>query len=123
MKYNYLGYTRVNEAGWDTIVSNLLYTIDKITRPWYIPLWSVNTIHYLATGNSIVVIRSKFWNKVWEWFRSKLLREFVQISDIKEKHGTLRIYHSSTNLVNQLIESTIDYSQSTCFKCHEEITR
>jgi hypothetical protein len=118
MKYKYLGYAYSDMAGWTDIVKNLLYTLDKVTRPWWFPLWLVNSLYYLSTGNSVVLIRSWFWYNFFEnVIRKYILKEYVSITDIKEKWGTLRIYYSGSKLPSDLIDSAIEDSYNVCYNC------
>lgn len=115
-KYRYLGYTYVDVSGWNKIVNELLDNLDKL-RPWYLPRMLLNIMYYLAYGNSIVITRSRFWARIFDKYIYPKIN-YLRITDIKEKYGTLRIYYNGgNNLVNLLIDCTTLLSESICYEC------
>ena len=111
--YSYLGYTYLSiPEPWKLIVSRFLQDVDKIIRPWYIPRIFLNIVNNLATGRSVVRIRSHFWLRVLEYFTHG-----VQISDIKDKYATLRIYGSFTDGIQELADKAEEECTHICEKC------
>jgi hypothetical protein len=69
-------------------------------------------IHYWATGNSVVRVKSKFWNKI----ENKLTNGQI-IFDIKDKYATLRIYGTFNDVCYKIIEEAEDKCENTCEVC------
>jgi hypothetical protein len=112
-KYSYLGYTYLSiPEPWKPIVSRFLRDVDKIIRPWYIPRIFLNIVNNLATGGSVVRVRSWFWLRVLEYFTKG-----VHITDIKDKYATLRIYGSFTDDIWKLQEAAEEACTHICEKC------
>lgn len=111
-KYQYLGYTYPGVSKhWVPIVEEMFKRIDKQVRPWYIPRFILNIIHYWATGNSVVRVRSWFWYD--------LLHKIVPITimDIKDKYAELRVYGSFTKEVEAITDWAVSECEKICEKC------
>lgn len=88
-KYKHIWYSYPGvPPGWVPIVEKTIIEIKKAMWVQCLPLFIKRLIHYLATDNSCVRIRSRFWYKI----RNKLTKGQI-ITDIKDKYGTLRIYN------------------------------
>lgn len=118
MKYNpknyrYLGYTYPDvPKSWKPIVIQLIKDIDKIARPKWLPRFLANWFKWLAQGNSVVMVRSRFWNKIFDKIGIK-----CYIHQIKDKYATLRVYASATDDVYALIELAEKAADNTCEHC------
>ena len=111
-KYQYLGYTYPGVSKhWKSIVEEMLIKIDKQVRPWYIPRFILNLIHYWATGNSVVRVERWFWYNLFH----KIIP--VTIMDIKDKYAELRVYGSFTKEVDEIVKWAEKECELTCEKC------
>ena len=109
-KYDHVGYSYpAVPKTWVPIVKKAVIAIEKEMWPKYIPLFLKRWIHYLATGNSVVRIRNKFWNKV----KNKLTHSMI-ITDIKDKYATLRIYGYFNDKIHKIIEQAELDCDNTC---------
>ena len=112
-KYRHIGYSYPGvPKGWKTIVEKAIVDIEKEMWPRWIPLFIKRWIHYLATGNSVVRVRSRFWYMV----RKKLTKNQI-ITDIKDKFATLRIYGYYGDEIDYIITKAEDECYRTCEKC------
>jgi hypothetical protein len=112
-KYRHIGYSYPGvPKGWKTIVEKAIVDIEKEMWPRWIPLFIKRWIHYLATGNSVVRVRSRFWYSV----RQKLTRGQI-ITDIKDKFASLRIYGCYGDEIDEIITKAEDECYETCEKC------
>ncbi len=111
-KYQYLGYTYPGVSKhWVPIVEEMLVKIDKQIRPWYIPRFILNVIHYWATNNSVVQVESWFWYNLFH----KIIP--ITIMDIKDKYAELRVYGSFTKEVQEIVDWAEKECELTCEKC------
>jgi len=112
-KYRHIGYSYPGvPSGWKPIVEKTIVEIERKMWPRWIPLFVKRWIHYLATGNSVVRVRSRFWYKI----RTKLTRGQM-VTDIKDKFATLRIYGNFHEEIEKIIEKAEDNCYRTCEKC------
>lgn len=112
-KYRHIGYSYPGVPnGWKPIVEKAIVEIEKEMWPRWIPLFLKRKIHYWATGNSVVNIKSTFWHFV----RSKLTDRQI-ITDIKDKFATLRIYGSHNEKIEKIIEKADKLCSETCESC------
>jgi len=112
-KYRHIGYSYPGVPnGWKNIVEKAIKEIEQEMWPRWIPLFIKRWIHYLATGNSVVRVRSRFWNSV----RNKLTKRQM-ITDIKDKFATLRIYGYFGNEIEKIIEKAEEECYRTCERC------
>ena len=112
-KYRHVGYSHLGvPEPWKPIVSKAVIEIEKIMWPqWWLPMFAKHLIHYLATDNSVV--RVKYW---WAYnLRLKLAKG--QISDIKDKYATLRIYGSFSDEQYKIIDQAEKECDETCEWC------
>jgi len=111
-KYQYLGYIypRVSKH-WVPIVEEMLVKIDKQIKPWYIPRFLLNIMHYWATGNSVVRMRSLFWYNLFHKFIP------IIIIDIRDEYAELRVYGSFTKEVDNIVGWAEKECELTCEKC------
>ena len=77
-------------TGWQDIEDFLDYVASKARR-WWTPYWFLNLLALFGNDNSIVRCRSQRLSSL-----HRRLTNGIQITDIKEKWGTLRIYGSFT---------------------------
>ena len=87
-KYKHIGYSYPGvPKGWKPVVEKAIEDIEKAMWPSWIPMFIKRKIHFLATGNSVIGIKYRFWYKV----RKKLTNGQI-VTDIKDKFAGLRIY-------------------------------
>jgi hypothetical protein len=112
-KYFYLGY---NYPGvpepWQPIIIETLKKIDKVVRPWYIPLFLMNFIKYMGFGDSVYYIKYRPW-----YYLHHKLTKGVLITDIKDKYAGLRIYGYFNDEIDKIIDWAEDECDKTCEKC------
>jgi hypothetical protein len=112
-KYRHVGYSYPNvPKGWVSIVENAIKDIEREMWPRWIPLFIKRKIHYWATGDSIVRIKSNFWYRV-----RKKLTKGQMVTDIKDKFATLRIYGYFGPEIEKIIEIAEDQCFATCERC------
>jgi len=112
-KYRHIGYSFPGVSkGWKVIVEKSIVDIEREMWPGWIPLFVKRLIHYLATGNSVVRVKSRFWYKI----RQKLTRGQI-ITDIKDKFAELRIYGNFGPEIESIIERAERECYETCEKC------
>lgn len=112
-KYRHIGYSYPGVPNpWKPIVEKAIIEIEREMWPRWIPLFIKRWIHYLATGNSVVKVRSRFWYRI----RAKLTKGQI-ITDIKDKFATLRIYGSFGEEIEKIIEKAEDECYRTCERC------
>ena len=118
VNYRYLGYTYPSVPdGWEPIVRQMLRDIDRKIRPWYVPRFILNWMYWLASGNSVVRVRSRFFynfNKRFAVFRKCF------ITDIKDKYGGLRVYGGFSDEVEKIVDAAVQKCDTTCEKCGSE---
>lgn len=119
--YKYLGYVYAGvPQGWKPIVEKMIIDIDKLVRPRYLPKFVLNAVRYLATGNSVVRLRSYFWHGVHRYL-SSVKGHFAFIYDIKEKYAGLRVYGGFTKDVETIVEAAIEEADKTCQQCGSRV--
>ena len=113
-KYSHIGvsYPSVPQ-GWKPIVEKALIEIEKEMWVSWLPMFLKRWIHYLATGNSVVRIRSQFWYKI----RKILTHGGMIVMDIKDKYSTLRIYGNFNDKIFDMIDDADKECQKTCEIC------
>lgn len=112
-KCRHIGYSYPGVPnGWKPIVEKAIVEIEKEMWPRWIPMSVKRKIHFLATGNSVVRIRNKFWYKV----RSTLTKNQI-ISDIKDKFATLRIYGFFGEKIGDIVRRAEKECLETCESC------
>ena len=112
-KYKHIGYSYPSvPEGWLKIVEKAIVDIEKEMWPRWIPMFIKRIIHYLATGNSVVYVKYRFWNKV-----RKKLTKGQMVTDIKDKFASLRIYGYFGPEIEEIIEKAEDECYRTCEKC------
>ena len=112
-KYRHIGYSYPGvPKGWVPIVEKTIENIEKEMWPRWIPLFIKRKIHYLATGNSVVRVKNRFWYKV-----RKFLTKGQMITDIKDKYATLRIYGYYNDSIDAVIKKAEDQCFGTCERC------
>lgn len=112
-KYRHIGYSYPGvPKGWKEIVEKAIIKIEKEMWPSWIPMFIKRKIHYWATGNSVVRIKSRFWISV----RNKLTGGQM-ITDIKDKYAQLRIYGHIGESIEKIIEEAENECYRTCEKC------
>ena len=65
-KYRHIGYSYPGvPSGWENIVKEAVILIEKEMWPQrYLPLFIKRLIHYLATGNSVFIIKYNFFYNI-----------------------------------------------------------
>lgn len=112
-KYRHIGYSYPGvPKGWVPIVEKAIVDIEKVMWPRWIPLFVKRLIHFLATDNSVVRIRSQFWYKV-----RKKLTKGQMITDIKDKFASLRIYGYFGKEIEAIIDRAETECEGTCETC------
>lgn len=112
-KYRHIGYSHPGvPKGWLKIVEDAIVEIERAMWPRWIPLFIKRWIHYKATGNSVVGVKSKFWYRI----RTRLAKNMI-ITDIKDKYATLRIYGYFNVEIDQIIRKTVKRCSETCESC------
>ena len=112
-KYRHVGYSYPGvPKGWVPIVEETIIKIEKEMWPSWIPMFLKRKIHYWATDNTVVKVKSRFWYKI----RTKLTSG-QQISDIKDKFATLRIYGYFGEEISNIIERAEKECSETCETC------
>jgi sensor c-di-GMP phosphodiesterase-like protein len=112
-KYRHIGYSYPGvPKGWQKIVEKTTEDIEKAMWPRWIPLFIKRKIHYLATGNSVVSVKSRFWYKV-----RKFLTKGQIVTDIKDKYATLRIYGYFSPEIDEIVKKAEDQCFATCERC------
>jgi hypothetical protein len=112
-KYKHIGYSYPGvPKGWQHIVEKTIEDIEKAMWPSWIPMFIKRKIHYLATGNSVVRVKYRFWHKV----RNKLTKGQI-ITDIKDKFAELRIYGHFGPEIEAIIDRAEDECYRTCERC------
>ncbi len=113
-KYQHIGISYPSvPSGWVEIVKLTIIEIEKKMWPqWWLPLFGKRWIHYLATGNSVVRIRSHFWYRI----RSRLTKGRI-VTDIKDKFATLRIYGCFGSEIEGIVEAAEQACSQTCERC------
>ena len=115
VNYRYMGYTHLSiPDGWVPIVKQMLRDIDREIRPWYVPRFILNWMYWLASGNSVIRIRSRFFYNFKKRFAA--FRKCF-ITDIKDKYGGLRVYGMFSDEVEDIVNSAIQKCDITCEKC------
>ena len=112
-KYRHIGYSYPGvPKGWQAIVEKTIVEIEKAMWPRWIPMFIKRKIHYLATGNSVVRVKSRFWNKVRSWLTGGQM-----VHDIKDKYASLRIYGNFGKEIDAIVEKAEAQCFGTCEKC------
>lgn len=112
-KYKHIGYSYPGVPdGWKSIVEKAIVDIEKEMWPRWIPMFIKRMIHYLATGNSAVMVKNRFWDKV----RKKLTKSQM-VTDIKDKYAGLRIYGYFGDEIEAIIKKAENECYRTCERC------
>jgi hypothetical protein len=112
-KYRHIGYSYPSVPnGWKSIVEKAIIDIEKEMWPRWIPMFIKRIIHYLATGNSVVRVKYRFWYKV-----RKNLTKSQMVTDIKDKFAGLRIYGYFGDEIEAIIEKAEEECYRTCERC------
>lgn len=112
-KYKHIGYSYPSVPdGWKSIVEKAIIDMEKEMWPRWIPMFIKRKIHYLATGNSVVNIKYRFWYKV-----RKKLTKGQMVTDIKDKFAGLRIYGYFGDEIEAIIKKAEDECYGTCERC------
>lgn len=100
--YRYLGITWniFKEESWMyDEVDEFIKFVDSKARPRWCPKFVLRFLHLFGSDNSIVRVRS------WRLYRLQMwILGGVQISDIKTKWGTIRIYGSFSDEIYKKVE-------------------
>lgn len=81
------------------LIEEFLNFVAREANPYYLPHWFLNLLHLYGNDNSIVRCRNL---TISNWHRK--LTHGIMIRDIKEKWGTLRIYGSFTQKIQNKLE-------------------
>jgi len=112
-KYKHIGYSYPSVPdGWKSIVEKAIIDMEKEMWPRWIPMFIKRKIHYLATGNSVVNVKYRFWYKV-----RKKLTKGQMVTDIKDKFAGLRIYGYFGDEIEAIIKKAEDECYGTCERC------
>ena len=112
-KYRHIGYSAPSVSkGWVKIVEDTIVEIERSMWPRWIPLFIKRWIHYMATGNSVVRVKSRFWYKI----RTRLTKNMI-VTDIKDKYATLRIYGHFNEEIDQIVRKAVKKCSETCETC------
>lgn len=110
-KYRYLGYNYLSiPDGWKPLVKETFEKLDKVARPWYLPRFFLNLLHFLAFKG--IFIKNRKLSFLFEKLPIK-----CQIMDIKEKWGELRMYISGDIWCYAIVEAAEKESRKTCEIC------
>jgi len=112
-KYKHLGtsYPGVPK-GWKQLTMECLQEIEEEMWPQWMPYWLKRFIHYQATGNSVVKVKSNFWYKIRSYFTNGMI-----VFDVKDKYSTLRIYGTFNDKIHTIIERYEEEAEKTCEVC------
>jgi hypothetical protein len=111
-KYDHVGYSYPSVPDpWKPIVEEAIVAIEKETWPTWMPMFFKRWIYYLATGNSIVRVRSNFWYKIYKKFNTG------SITQIKDKYAGLRIYGYFNDECEKIVDKAEILCDATCEKC------
>lgn len=89
-KYHYLGYILIPfRKGTEPYnkIKAFVKKVDERIRPWYVPIWFLNLLHYYGNDNSIIRVRN--------WRLHRLHRKITKgafFTDMKTKFDSMRIY-------------------------------
>ena len=112
-KYSHVGYHYASvPKGWKSIIEKAIQDIEKEMWPRWIPMFIKRKIHYLATGNSVVMVKNIFWYKV-----RKKLTKGQMITDIKDKFAGLRIYGYFGPEIEEIVKKAENECYGTCERC------
>lgn len=112
-KFPHIGYAYAAVPdSWVPIVEKAIAQIEKVMWPRWMPMFLKRKIHYWATGNSIIRVRSRFWYKVRDYLTGNQI-----ITDIKSKYAQLRIYGFFGNEIEYIIEKAEKECERTCEMC------
>jgi hypothetical protein len=112
-KYKHIGYSYpAVPNGWKSIVEKAIIDIEREMWPRWIPMFIKRKIHYLATGNSVVRVKYRFWHKV----RNKLTKGQM-VTDIKDKFAGLRIYGHFGDEIEAIVKKAEEECYRTCERC------
>lgn len=109
-KYRYLGnvYPEISES-WFPIVLEMIQKIDKTVRPWFVPLWLLNSLRELAQSDS-------FFAKTGLNLLEFLVGDNFVIA-IKTKFASLRIQGAFSEEVKVFVKEAIENCSNTCEQC------
>jgi len=112
-KYRHIGYSYPGVPNpWKPIVEKAIVNIERKMWPRWIPLFLKRKIHYWATGNSVVRVKSRFWYKV-----RNILTKGQMVTDIKDKYASLRIYGYFGNDIEKIVRKAEKECAKTCERC------
>lgn len=112
-KYSHIGYSHPGVPnGWVEITKRALIDIEKEIWPRWVPMPAKRWIHWLATGNSVVRVRSRFWHKVKNLFTGGMM-----VTDVKDKYASLRIYAFGNDKIDEIIKKATRECSETCESC------
>ena len=112
-KYTHVGYSHAAvPEGWKPIMYKAIVDIEKAMWPSWMPMRVKRFIHKKATGNSVVAVRSRFWNKIRAFTTQGQI-----VTDIKEKFATLRIYGYFNDNIHKIIGKAELQCSITCATC------
>jgi hypothetical protein len=113
-KYTHIGYSYPSvPSGWKDIVKRTIIDIEKEMWPQkYLPLFVKRLIHYLGTGNSVLMTKYYFFYNI----RIRLTK-YQLITDIKDKYAGLRIYGYYGDGIEKIINRAVDNCDNTCEGC------
>ena len=106
-KYIYNGLPSIPEY-WKPIIFEMLKKLDKEIRPKYIPLFVANLLYDLK-------------HTILGYYYYSLIDDF-EITTIKQKFGTLRIYGIFKDYEN-IINDTMNECNNTCEYCGQKHTQ
>lgn len=84
--------------GYELIEEFLDFVACKARR-WWTPSWFLNLLHLFGRDNSAVRMRSYRLSRLCSRLTNGIL-----VTDVKEKYGTLRIYGSFTDEINEMLD-------------------
>jgi len=132
MRYTSLCWGFQCGPGWYKIIAELSKDLDTVLGydKWYSKLWYLRVVPRV---NSIVAFINTKLRSLPTWAQKKdmfghrpwiflcYLNEGFQVSDVKEKYGTLRFYmdYSNKAVVDKLIYYAETQSETTCEECGE----
>lgn len=111
-KYRYLGAVAPETPEvWKPIVFKMIQDIDRIVKPEYVSRWFLNWLYDKARDSRGLVIRP-FLDKIL----NKLIDD-INITQIKQKFATLRVYGIFNKNVEVIVKATEAICANTCEDC------
>lgn len=81
------------------LIEEFLNFVASKARKWWTPFWLLNLLHLYGRDNSIVRCRSQKISRL-----CGRLTNGIVVTDVKEKWGTLRIYGSFTEEIEERLK-------------------